>query len=225
MKRTLLGTVAAGMMVFGATAANAALVEYNEHTTTQGVTLLVGSVGDQDGQLMGANNVDVNGSLYNVLFKEGSCESLFNGCVESAFDFSDWQDAGDAAQALLDQVLVDEGGYLFDSDPTLTWGITGLTQSGLGGVLTPHTLTSNDYGDYVSSSNAMNYSSASGETDAAEAAVTKRNYDLSDYGRYVYADWMPVSEVPLPAAAWFMLTALGGLVGTRWLKGRRSAAA
>ncbi|WP_299441325.1 VPLPA-CTERM sorting domain-containing protein [uncultured Rhodospira sp.] len=27
-----------------------------------------------------------------------------------------------------------------------------------------------------------------------------------------------VSAVPLPAAAWFMLTALGGLVGTRWLR-------
>ncbi|WP_299440129.1 VPLPA-CTERM sorting domain-containing protein [uncultured Rhodospira sp.] len=29
-----------------------------------------------------------------------------------------------------------------------------------------------------------------------------------------------VPPVPLPAAAWFMLTALGGLVGSRWLKGR-----
>lgn len=29
-----------------------------------------------------------------------------------------------------------------------------------------------------------------------------------------------VPPVPLPAAAWFMLTAFGGLVGSRWLKGR-----
>ncbi|WP_170294754.1 VPLPA-CTERM sorting domain-containing protein [Roseospira navarrensis] len=32
------------------------------------------------------------------------------------------------------------------------------------------------------------------------------------------ADDFTVGAVPLPAAAWFLLTALGGLVGTRWLK-------
>lgn len=32
-----------------------------------------------------------------------------------------------------------------------------------------------------------------------------------------------VGVTPLPAAAWFMLTALGGLFGSRWLKGRRGA--
>ncbi|MQX37129.1 VPLPA-CTERM sorting domain-containing protein [Roseospira navarrensis] len=34
-----------------------------------------------------------------------------------------------------------------------------------------------------------------------------------------------VSTVPLPAAAWFMLTALGGLVGSRWLKKDKAAPA
>ncbi|WP_170294965.1 VPLPA-CTERM sorting domain-containing protein [Roseospira navarrensis] len=41
-------------------------------------------------------------------------------------------------------------------------------------------------------------------------------------------DWIrvvTVSAVPLPAAAWFLLTALGGLVGTRWLKKDKAAAA
>ncbi|WP_119167072.1 VPLPA-CTERM sorting domain-containing protein [Algihabitans albus] len=31
-----------------------------------------------------------------------------------------------------------------------------------------------------------------------------------------------VAAVPLPAAAWFLLTGLGGLAGLRWLKGRES---
>ncbi|WP_170294751.1 VPLPA-CTERM sorting domain-containing protein [Roseospira navarrensis] len=34
---------------------------------------------------------------------------------------------------------------------------------------------------------------------------------------------MDVSAVPLPAAAWFLLTALGGLFGTRWLKKGQTA--
>ncbi|KAA5605254.1 hypothetical protein F1188_11835 [Roseospira marina] len=33
------------------------------------------------------------------------------------------------------------------------------------------------------------------------------------------------SVVPLPAAAWFLLTAVGGLFGGRWLRGSRGAAA
>jgi len=32
-----------------------------------------------------------------------------------------------------------------------------------------------------------------------------------------------IAVTPLPAAAWFMLTAIGGLFGSRWLKGRRGA--
>ena len=34
-----------------------------------------------------------------------------------------------------------------------------------------------------------------------------------------------VQPVPLPAAAWFMLTALGGLFGARWVKRRGPATA
>lgn len=38
----------------------------------------------------------------------------------------------------------------------------------------------------------------------------------NEHGAFI--DDVSLSAVPLPAAAWFMLTALGGLVGSRWLK-------
>jgi hypothetical protein len=42
----------------------------------------------------------------------------------------------------------------------------------------------------------------------------------------IWAQTGPPTEAPLPAAVWFMLTALGGLTGARWLgKGRAAAQA
>lgn len=38
-------------------------------------------------------------------------------------------------------------------------------------------------------------------------------------------DYIAVNPVPLPAAAWFLLTAIGGLFGGRWLKGRKATTA
>ena len=65
---------------------------------------------DGSGQLTGAQNVDL-GSLgfFNVEFVDGTCIALFDGCNQVAdFDFTNEADALLAAQALLDQVLVDD---------------------------------------------------------------------------------------------------------------------
>ena len=48
-------------------------------------TLLV----DGSGILQGADGVTVGSSLYNVRFKDGSCNSLFNSCNPTAFAFHD----------------------------------------------------------------------------------------------------------------------------------------
>jgi len=39
-----------------------------------------------------------------------------------------------------------------------------------------------------------------------------------------YSGYVEVSAVPLPAAVWFLLTGIGGLVGARWLKKDTSVA-
>ena len=75
------------------------------------------------GQLMGATDVLVDGSLYDVQFLGGSCIDAYSGCDEASdFTFQAFASAELASQALLDQVFLDGVGGLFDSEPSLTNG-------------------------------------------------------------------------------------------------------
>lgn len=85
----------------------------------------------ENGQLTGAQNVRVGSDLYDVLFVDGSCNSLFQECGDAnapyTIAFDSQPDATAAEQALLDQVFLDDifiGGveYDFDDDPSLTSG-------------------------------------------------------------------------------------------------------
>ena len=74
-----------------------------------------------DGQLMGASNVLVDGSLYDVQFLKETCIELYNGCDDlSDFTFQTLESANLASQALLDQVFLDGPSGAFDSIPNLT---------------------------------------------------------------------------------------------------------
>lgn len=76
---------------------------------------------DGSGQLTGAQNVNVGGTLFDVAFADGTCIGLFSGCDSvSDFAFSDQGSAVSAAQALLTQVF--PPGSPYDLDPTLTNG-------------------------------------------------------------------------------------------------------
>lgn len=75
------------------------------------------------GILTGAQNVDVNGTLYDVQFVDGTCAALFGGCTSASnFAFNSFADAQAAAQALGAQVLINQGSYQFDSNPSLVNG-------------------------------------------------------------------------------------------------------
>ena len=76
-----------------------------------------------EGKLIGANDVDVRGTLYDVRFVDGTCVEVFSGCDSvSDFDFNNFMLARDAARALMDQVLLDSSLGDFDSLPYLTAG-------------------------------------------------------------------------------------------------------
>ena len=74
------------------------------------------------GILTGATGVNVGGMLYDVTFADGSCNSLFNGCAQSAFSFNTQPSALLAGQALLDQVLINSVAGQFDSLTSKTFG-------------------------------------------------------------------------------------------------------
>jgi hypothetical protein len=76
------------------------------------------------GQLVGAKNIDVDGTLYDVSFQDGTCADVFSGCDSATddFAFTDSATAQLAAQALSDQVLIDGESGPFESVPSLTFG-------------------------------------------------------------------------------------------------------
>jgi hypothetical protein len=72
---------------------------------------------DGTGQLIGARNVNVNGTLYDVTFTDDICVNVFDGCNQTS-DFSPFTTEASAlaaAGALLSQVLLDTG--LGDGSP------------------------------------------------------------------------------------------------------------
>jgi hypothetical protein len=76
---------------------------------------------DGNGVPLGALGIDVAGTLYDVTFVDGTCAALFDGCDDAAdFDFTTGAAARAAAQALLDQVFVNQ----FDTQVNLTFGCT-----------------------------------------------------------------------------------------------------
>ncbi|MBU0554778.1 MAG: PEPxxWA-CTERM sorting domain-containing protein [Alphaproteobacteria bacterium] len=87
-------------------------------TSANAATLIV-----NNGILQGATGVDVDGTLYDVAFREGTCAGLFNGCDEASdFTFTNEQSARLAADALRNQVLIDGPLGQFDADPSKTVG-------------------------------------------------------------------------------------------------------
>jgi hypothetical protein len=148
------------------------------------------------GQLTGALGVEVNGSLYDVSFMEGSCNSLYANCTN--FLFSDADSAEDAAYALQHQVVTG----VYDNSPELIAGIEATTA---GSIWTPYKTVGTDvYFIYT-------HSGATGADNLLGASTFNRATDLSTQTPYTYAVWSVASPVPVPAAAWLFGSALLGL--------------
>jgi hypothetical protein len=167
---------------------------------------------DSAGQLTGASGVDVNGTLYDVMFMDGTCIDNFNGC-DSLSDFTfDQTGAGIAAQALLDQVFLDVASGDFDSVPTLTNGCTfvGLSCN----TLIPFELTTLIGGiSGLTAVAVINASGISGDSIGLSSAdITAALARQATYAIFSLSD---VSEVPLPAAFPLFLAGIAGLSAMR----------
>ncbi len=160
------------------------------------------------GELVGASDVDVGGSLYDVFFSAASCAALLDGCDQiSDFDFTTSADAEQASMALSSQVFLDSALGLFDSNAALTVGCGDSPCN----VITPYTV------------NSFEGKGSSFENSAFELSDSIRDInfipanDLLSVSSQTFAIWSPsaVAAVPLPAGMPLLLVGLGGLAALR----------
>ncbi len=177
--------------------------------------------------LVGAQNINVDGTPYNVEFKDGTCIELFGGCNElSDFTFTTEAEVKAALQSLLDQVLLDinDIGQPFDSTPYLTEGCVSASPAHCD-IQTPF-----GFGDQINGDPGVKYFLARngganitdfqffdgvrGEFTGDPAYDTaSTNATLGQFETWAVWSPYPVSPVPVPAALWLFGTALIGLVG------------
>jgi hypothetical protein len=169
---------------------------------TEAAVLLVNG----SGQLTGATGVVVDGAAYDVQFVEGTCTDRFSGCeTTSDLTFQTALAAYFAAQALLEEVLIDGSAGDFDTHYELTLGCS--TNETLGcHVLIPYAAG----GGEVTLAEAFNTNAALG--DVPNQLVLARSYDTTQRPQYVYALFTPAAGgVPEPSTWAMMLLGFGAI--------------
>ena len=141
------------------------------------------------GELLGAQNVNVGGTLYDVTFVDTTCVLAFSGCDSSSdFDF-DSTSAFVAGAALRDQVF--GSGDSFDMNPELTFGCSTTTECQ---IWIPHTVPS--AGDFLAAV-THNFEDALGDT--VGSGSSPASWTFGTVSHQVLADFTPTA-VPEPTS-------------------------
>jgi len=156
-----------------------------------------------NGELLGASNIEIDGALYNVSFREGTCIELFNDCDETSdFLFQDRDSANKASLALLSSVFSTPE---FDDNPELTFGCE---SSDICTIWTPYDISTN----IVLTSVMYNYSSTSILIDGfSNLDTVTRPVDMSLSTTATFAAWSLAAPVVSPSTFALMCIGLLGL--------------
>jgi hypothetical protein len=168
------------------------------------------------GQLMGASDVLVDGSLYDVQFLDGTCADLYSGC-DDVSDFTFQTGAFLASQALRDQVFLDGPLGNFDTHPELT-SASGSCGWGVCAVITPSLYS----GSTLVGTGFFNTRQTMDQVDGTHWEPNETGYEafwswgaagVSD-GAYVHAVWQPAA-IPEPSTALLLGLGLAGMAARR----------
>jgi|TARA_R110002126_G_scaffold154876_1_gene301907 hypothetical protein len=193
-----------------------------------------------DGTLTGATGVDVQGTLYDVEFRDGNCAALFDGCNEdSDFDFQDYATANAAGQALMDTVFFDGLQGNFDSDPWTIRGCSSDDSNERCNVYTPYDYELYEGVDFFDQPVVLDQISFATVVNLEFSEISSGDF-LSSSTQFwqttdftlinnagndnrTFALWSAqAASVPLPAGVWLLLTGVLGMVGLR-RRARRTA--
>jgi PEP-CTERM motif len=169
----------------------------------------------ENGVLMGADGVEVDGSFYDVRFIPGTCASVYDGCNEDSDFIFKTKPAADLATAALQGLFLDSPLGNFNSDPSLTNGCkpgatkcSFITPYVMEGSAAAESLFVNDMnGDYISYGH-----------------VTP-GYDYSEVFDSVMAVWSvaaaPQQDVPEPGSLSLLGAGALGLLAARRRKAQQ----
>lgn len=210
MKTRWLLTIGFAVTLFGSHFANATLVRVSDGSIVTNIaseTTTVWNVGEGllDGQLLGAFNINVDGALWDVVFKRGSFADVFGDA--SGLDATNSGAARRFAEALLTSVFLN----LYDDDPALTFGCS---DDELCNSSTPY---DTDDVSFAVSIDALNYRSIGRFDDETSFNFNRFSNGLHDSDNFVWADWArsSVRTIPEPSVPLLILLGVAGLVMKR----------
>jgi len=174
-----------------------------------------------NGLLIGANGITIDGNSYNVAFIDGTCAGVFVGCDQSRFAFMTSDSALAASNALLNDVLLDGPQGDFDSIPTLTVGCLAQGNTACG-ILTPYEVVGSGSSSSIRTWMAFNGALADPGTGPNHTGLRSADPDEDFiFGPHVWAVWTSVPEPSSLISLSFALLALASIWCRRTMRDTR----